>query len=44
MMTNPFVTAQNLTITYGEAVAVDDVSFTVDEGRCLAILGPNGAG
>jgi branched-chain amino acid transport system ATP-binding protein len=43
-MSNPFVTAQNLTIKYGEAMAVDDVSFSVNQGSCLAILGPNGAG
>jgi ABC-2 type transport system ATP-binding protein len=29
---------------YGETVAVDDVSFTVDEGEIFGILGPNGAG
>jgi ABC-2 type transport system ATP-binding protein len=29
---------------YGETVAVDDVSFTVDEAEIFGILGPNGAG
>lgn len=29
---------------YGETVAVDGVSFTVDEGEIFGILGPNGAG
>jgi ABC-2 type transport system ATP-binding protein len=29
---------------YGPKVAVDDVSFTVDEGEIFGILGPNGAG
>jgi len=29
---------------YGTKVAVDDVSFTVDEGEIFGILGPNGAG
>ncbi len=30
--------------TYGELVAVDDLSFTVGSGEVLALLGPNGAG
>jgi ABC-2 type transport system ATP-binding protein len=29
---------------YGETVAVNGVSFTVDEGEIFGILGPNGAG
>jgi ABC-2 type transport system ATP-binding protein len=29
---------------YGAKVAVEDVSFTVDEGEIFGILGPNGAG
>jgi len=29
---------------YGDVVAVDHVSFTVEHGECLALLGPNGAG
>lgn len=29
---------------YGQHVAVDDVSFTVDEGEIFGIIGPNGAG
>src|SRR3954468_21938082 len=29
---------------FGEVLAVDDLSFTVDEGRIVGFLGPNGAG
>src|SRR6516165_10643483 len=29
---------------YGDTVAVDNVSFTVQEGEIFGILGPNGAG
>ncbi|WP_046469132.1 ABC transporter ATP-binding protein [Allosalinactinospora lopnorensis] len=34
----------NLHKRYGETVAVDDVSFAVEEGEIFGILGPNGAG
>ncbi|KIF66812.1 hypothetical protein HY68_33625 [Streptomyces sp. AcH 505] len=43
-MTTPFVSVDGLTITYGDAVAVDGVSFSLEQGECLAVLGPNGAG
>jgi ABC-2 type transport system ATP-binding protein len=35
---------QNLTKHYGEKVAVDDLSFTVQSGTITGFLGPNGAG
>jgi ABC-2 type transport system ATP-binding protein len=38
------IEVRELTKRYGELAAVDDVSFTVPEGRLLAMLGPNGAG
>ncbi len=34
----------NLTKRFGGLVAVNDMSFSVDEGEILAIIGPNGAG
>jgi ABC-2 type transport system ATP-binding protein len=34
----------NLHKRYGQQVAVDDVSFTVERGEIFGILGPNGAG
>src|SRR5918911_3435586 len=30
--------------TYGQAVAVDDVSFDVCQGEIFGLIGPNGAG
>jgi lipooligosaccharide transport system ATP-binding protein len=38
------IEARNLTKTYGDLVAVDDVSFDIFPGECYGILGPNGAG
>lgn len=36
--------AQNLTKQFGGVKAVDDVSFTVQQGQIMALIGPNGAG
>lgn len=38
------IEAQSLTRHYGDLVAVDGISFTVDTGQVLGFLGPNGAG
>ncbi|HLR95344.1 MAG TPA: ABC transporter ATP-binding protein [Jiangellaceae bacterium] len=40
----PIIEIENLRKTYGNTVAVDDVSFTVEDGEIFGILGPNGAG
>lgn len=34
----------NLSVSYGKALALEDVSLTVGEGEFVAVLGPNGAG
>ena len=38
------IEARGLTKTYGRAVAVDHVSFSVGRGEIFGLLGPNGAG
>jgi len=38
------IEVEHLSKTYGSTVAVDDVSFTVQDGEIFGILGPNGAG
>ena len=35
---------QNLIVRYGERTVVEDVSFSLEEGRWLMLIGPNGAG
>lgn len=38
------IEVRNLTKRYGDHVAVNDVSFTVNPGETFALLGPNGSG
>jgi iron(III) transport system ATP-binding protein len=39
-----FITVRNLKKTFGDFVALNGVSFEVDEGSTLALLGPSGCG
>lgn len=43
-MDTPIIEAENLHKCYGEFVAVDGISFTVQKGELFGLLGPNGAG
>lgn len=38
------IKVEHLTKCYGESVAVNDLSFELDEGHVYGFLGPNGAG
>jgi len=38
------IEAYNITHRYGSVTAVDDISFTVDEGELFGFIGPDGAG
>ncbi|WCN81069.1 ABC transporter ATP-binding protein [Micromonospora sp. LH3U1] len=40
----PVIEVTHLKKRYGDLVAVDDVSFTVEAGEIFGVLGPNGAG
>ncbi|MDH3989367.1 MAG: ABC transporter ATP-binding protein [Gammaproteobacteria bacterium] len=38
------VSARNVTKSFGNFRAVDDVSFNIEKGRIMGLIGPNGAG
>jgi len=38
------IEAHSVRKEYGSLVAVDDLSFAVEAGEILGVLGPNGAG
>lgn len=43
-MTAPALAVEGLTVRYGSLTALDDVSWTVDDGEIVGVIGPNGAG
>jgi branched-chain amino acid transport system ATP-binding protein len=40
----PVLKVENLTVRYGAALALNNISTHVNRGKVLAVLGPNGAG
>jgi len=44
MPNSPIIQVENLVKKYGNLTAVNDISFTVNEGESFGLLGPNGAG
>lgn len=38
------ITLQNVTMKFGDLVALNDISFTVEDGEFFVLLGPTGAG
>lgn len=43
-MNEPAIEVRNVSRSYGEVAAVEDVSFVVRPGEVVGLLGPNGAG
>jgi ABC-2 type transport system ATP-binding protein len=44
LSTSPAIETRNLCKTFGDKVAVEDLSLTVERGQVFGFLGPNGAG
>ena len=40
----PLLEVRNIAVRFGGIVALDGVSFTLEEGQILGLIGPNGAG
>ena len=43
-MSDPIIEVRGLSHAYGDVLAVDNISFSVNRGEVFAFLGPNGAG
>lgn len=41
---NAAVSAQNVSKEFSGVCAIQDISFSIDQGECFGLLGPNGAG
>ena len=44
LMNDPIVAISNLTYAYGQRVALNDLSLSVNRGEIFGFLGPNGSG
>lgn len=42
--TNSIISIRNITITFGGIIGLQDVSFEVEEGFIVGLIGPNGSG
>ena len=40
----PELVIENVTLSFGQLKAIDDVSFRIEKNEILSIIGPNGAG
>jgi zinc transport system ATP-binding protein len=43
-MARPVLSVRNLTIAFGRHIIIQNLSFDLPTGNCLAVIGPNGSG
>src|SRR5215471_4320631 len=43
-MTSPVLEVDHVTLRFGGVVALNDVTFNLNQGEILGLIGPNGAG
>ena len=41
---NPIISFENITLSYGSRLILDNINFTINEGQIFGMLGPNGVG
>ena len=41
---NPIIEFQNISLSYGNRLILDNISFKINEGQIFGMLGPNGVG
>ena len=41
---NPIVEFNNISLSYGNRLILDNISFRISEGQIFGMLGPNGVG
>jgi zinc transport system ATP-binding protein len=40
----PIITVKNVSVSFGDVLALEDISFSVEKGDYIGLIGPNGAG
>ena len=42
--TQPIISLENISLSFGKRIILDNVSFEINYGQILGMLGPNGVG
>ena len=41
---NPIISFENISLSYGDRLILDNINFKINEGEIFGMLGPNGVG